>query len=331
MKKIASAMLIILASTPATGTAMAENSCPITYKKYIAECSDRHCSSYKIIQNKKESELQETFLFSYPPESAITEGVFVPKLSIQQPIKAGDLERLNEHDWALIKETSAKIFTLDSKSTANNESINRASQLTNDSFSELIDCHLKQAQAASKRNTRPTALASSVQAGKSTSRNTANPLRSNPPTEKKTASGDDGAEELAARHTAAFAKSSNFMTVDGASRETGESRKAIIAKQFPKCLEMVDIRRDKSVPDMIWYAIRNKCGESLRAYWCEGEGCTRMTKSWEIPPGKKETTWLTQKGDKKIRLHATACRPSVGSEDVYYDFEKNQCWHWGSW
>lgn len=329
MKKIANAIFIFLTLIPATETALAENRCPITYKKYTAECSDRNCSSYKIIRNEKDGELQNTFLLSYRSGSEITKGVFAPKLSLQQPIEAGDLERLNEQDWVLIKETNAKIVK--STSTASNEFINRADQLANDSFSEAIDCHLKQAQAAAKGNTRPTALASSAQEGKSTSRNTANPSRSNPPTEKKTASGDEGAEELAAKHTAAFAKSSNFMTVDGASRTTGESRKAIIAKQFPKCLEMVDIRRDKSVPDMIWYAIRNKCGESLRAYWCEGERCSRMTKSWEIPPGKKETTWLTQKGDKQIRLHATACRPSAGSEDVYYDFEKNQCWHWGNW
>lgn len=139
------------------------------------------------------------------------------------------------------------------------------------------------------------------------------------------------AEELAAKHAAAFARFSNLMDKDGVSGATGETRKKVIARQYPKCLEMVDIRRDKNVPAMVWYAIRNKCGESLRAYWCEGEGCSRMTKSWEIQPGQKETTWLTQKDSRQIRLHATACPSSVNGVDVYYDFEKNQCWHWGSW
>lgn len=112
------------------------------------------------------------------------------------------------------------------------------------------------------------------------------------------------------------------------SSASNKGRKKIILKQYPECLQAVDIKQDSTVKTMYWYAMQNICSEPLQIHWCEGQGCKPTTKAADLPAGGKERSWLDTKRSGSVSFHGSACATGYQGKKVYYDNKKNQCWLW---
>ncbi|MBL5979652.1 hypothetical protein JAO85_20450 [Comamonas sp. NyZ500] len=111
----------------------------------------------------------------------------------------------------------------------------------------------------------------------------------------------------------------------------GAQRNKVDLPQRHQCLRVVDVKQDKTVPSMYWYAIQNSCKEPLQAYWCAGEKseCKQPKQSWLIKPGAKERSWMdSPNGSQGVQFYGTACVTKFEGRQVYYDKNRAQCWAW---
>jgi hypothetical protein len=100
----------------------------------------------------------------------------------------------------------------------------------------------------------------------------------------------------------------------------------IILRQYSECLRAVDIKQDSDVKTMYWYAIQNTCNQPLIVYWCDGQGCSPVSKAATIPAGAKERSWLDTRHSGSVGFKGTACAQTHKGKRVYYNKKENQCW-----
>lgn len=127
-------------------------SCTPHYKYYQDQCLNCAIEAYEI--KEIEASLEQWFIFQDPPGTKLQGGVPIPKLSLPHPIRNSDVDRLNEQDWVLIKETLKKASAAadserppckEYRGQIRMEYCMRAQKLSDKAADEVIDCYLKQA------------------------------------------------------------------------------------------------------------------------------------------------------------------------------------------
>lgn len=133
------------------------------------------------------------------------------------------------------------------------------------------------------------------------------------------------AGSLAQVHQEAFEKE-DLWSFAAQTYPSHEHRKKLILPQYSECLRAVDIKQDDTVKTMYWYAIQNTCNLPLNVFWCDGQGCSPLSKAAGIPAGGKERSWMNTKRAGALGFKGTACEQSHQGKRVYYNKKENQCW-----
>lgn len=94
-----------------------------------------------------------------------------------------------------------------------------------------------------------------------------------------------------------------------------------------KCLRTVDIKQDRTMHGVYWYALENICNQPVMAHWCDRKDCSKTNKAWEIPPGGKEKSWTDVIRNERHPRHLKgfACQLKYKNASVYKDPKANRC------
>ena len=113
----------------------------------------------------------------------------------------------------------------------------------------------------------------------------------------------------------------------GASKK---SRKIFLPDLGAQCLRTVDVREDRDVRGMYWFALENICSEPVKAHWCDLKVCKGTNMSATIDAGGKEQSWTSiyKFGRHPNELKGVACQLEYNSTPVYKDPYTNKCYAW---
>lgn len=138
---------------------------------------------------------------------------------------------------------------------------------------------------------------------------------------------DDEAHGLwRTQRNAYLANSNTILPRPGA--DPSEIRKRLVLPTLKSCLEVVNVKQDRDVKTIYWFAIRNRCSQQVQAYWSSDPKVDTPNMAAEIGvEGLSDMTWIDMRG-LPFKVKGTACPVKYAGETVYWDVSHMQCWTW---